>query len=296
MGSKVRLTFYAADAQQAREAATAAFARVAKLEKICSDYMPDSELTQLNRSTLHHASADLLEVVRRSLEFSKITSGAFDITTGHFTNLWRRSRRKLTLPTAEQLETARAVTGYDLVKLDVGASTITFAKPGMQLDLGGIAKGYAADAALGVLKQRGFGAAVVAVSGDLAVGDAPPDQPEGWPIKLRTFEAPEATDQLVTIRLKNCGVSTSGDLHQFAEIAGTRYSHIIDPASGLGLTRSIACSVIAADATSSDALATAACILGPDKALHLPAELRIVVCDGSEITTKTSAHWPSADH
>jgi len=268
MGTLFRITCYADSQAQAQGAADAAFQRVQALNAICSDYLPDSELIRLCRAGEMTASQDLLAVIQRSEELAKATDGAFDITVGHYANLWRRAKRKGVLPTSEHLTKAKLVTGWQQVRLDAKTRRITLAKPGMQLDLGGIAKGYAADAALQVLKTQGIACAVVAASGDLAIGDPPPNA-SGWEVKLRTFEAPEATDQLVTLRLKNCGVSTSGDLHQFIEIGGQRYSHIIDPSTGLGLTERRACSVIAPDCTTSDALATALCVLGTERGNEL---------------------------
>ena len=293
MGTMFRIELYATDPTAAEKASQLAFERIDQLEKTCSDYRPDSELTALNRSTEHHASADLFAVITRSQQISVISDGAFDITAGHLTNLWRRSKRKLALPTPEQLAKSRSLTDYRLIQLAPATRTVRLARPGMQLDLGGIAKGYAADEALKLLTQHGFPSAIVAASGDLAIGDAPPDQPQGWQIKVRTFEAPEATDRLLTLQLKNCGISTSGDIHQSVEINGQRYSHIVDPSTGLGLTRRISCSVIAQDATTSDANATAACILDPEKALKtLEGSLRLVTLTNGVSEVKTSPSWP----
>lgn len=293
MGTLFRLTFYAPE-NQASQAAEAAFARIAELERICSDYRTDSELTALNRTITHEASADLFAVMEKAQTVSSITDGAFDITCGHFSNLWRRAKRKKELPTPEQLAKVQPLTGWKLLELNPDGRTITLRKPGMQIDLGGIAKGYAADAALAVLKKHGITSAIVSASGDLAIGAPPPDQPQGWPVKLRTFEAAEDKDTLQELHLSHCGVSTSGDLHQFIEIAGRRYSHIIDPRTGLGLTNRIAATVIAQDAASSDAFATAACVLGDDEALVMvrnlgQIHLRVV----SPEETRTSPGWPS---
>jgi len=293
MGTLFRITCYADSQAQAQGAAETAFQRVQALNAICSDYLPDSELIRLCRVGELVVSPDLLDVIQRSLDFAKVSNGAFDITVGHYANLWRRAKRKGTLPTPDKLAKAKALTGWQYVQLDPKTKRIILAKPGMQLDLGGIAKGYAADEALKVLKARGIASAVVAASGDLAIGDAPPGE-QGWEVKLRTFEAPEATDKLTTLRLKNCGVSTSGDLHQFIEIGGQRYSHIIDPSTGLGLTERRACSVIAPDCTTSDALATALCVLGVDRGMallrtQLQVQARMIEF-GKEVSTTPG--WP----
>jgi thiamine biosynthesis lipoprotein len=268
MGSVFRISMYAASESEAKVASDAAFTRVEALNQICSDYLPDSELIQLCRAGEMKVSDDLLSVVERSQNLARLTDGAFDISVGHLTNLWRRSRRKAALPSDEQLHNALALTDWRSVTVDSEAKRITLKKPKMQLDLGGIAKGFAADAALQVLKLRGIHSAVVAASGDLAVGAAPPGE-RGWEVSIRTFEAPEETDKLIKLRLQHCGISTSGDLHQSIEIGGQRYSHIVDPKTGLGLTNRIACSVIASDATTSDGLATAMCVLGVEKGMKV---------------------------
>lgn len=266
MGTLFKVELFAQNEGTAREAVDAAFARVDALNQVCSDYLPDSELIRLCRAGSMEVSTDLFRVLSAAQAISQRTEGAFDITVGHMTNLWRRSKRKGTLPTAEQLANAKALTGWQKVSLAPKTRRVTLAKPGMQLDLGGIAKGYAADEALAVLKQKGITRAVVAASGDLAIGDAPPGE-TGWEVKLRTFAAADATEGQLQLRLANCGISTSGDLHQFVEIAGKRYSHIIDPATGLGLTRRIACTVIAPNAMTSDGTDNAVCVLGVERGL-----------------------------
>jgi thiamine biosynthesis lipoprotein len=137
----------------------------------------------------------------------------------------------------------------------------------MQLDLGGIAKGYAADEALRLLKGRGMPRALVAASGDIAIGDPPPGQ-RGWKIAISGMDA-DAVSATPTLLLKNCGVSTSGDTEQFIEIDHVRYSHIVDPRTGLGLTNRIQATIIAPHTTASDSLATTVCVLGPKRGLAL---------------------------
>jgi len=193
--------------------------------------------------------------------------GRLSITCGRYSQLWRRMKRKGVLPDAGQLLQSTCRHGMETSHHQPDHAANRLGKPGMQLDLGGIAKGFAADEALRVLQQQGITRAVVAASGDMAIGDAPPGE-IGWPITLRTFEAADGKDRLITVRLTHCGVSTSGDLHQSIEITGKHYSHIVDPGTGLGLTARIACSVIAPNATLSDALATAMCVLGVQRGLE----------------------------
>lgn len=271
MGSVFRIELYAGDEEAAERAVAAAFKRIEDINALASDYLPESELSRLNREPANKAvpvSADLFALLAKSQEIARQTDGAFDITVTYAVQHWRRARRQKQLPTAEQTKKAIAMTDWRALQLNAEARTVTKLKEGLLLDLGGIGKGYAADAALAVLKAHGITQALVAGSGDLAIGDPPPGK-EGWSIALRTFEKPEDQDTLVHVTLKNCGCSTSGDLHQYLELDGVRYSHIVDPRTGLGLTDRIACSLIAPDATTSDGLATALCVMGVEKGLAL---------------------------
>jgi thiamine biosynthesis lipoprotein len=135
----------------------------------------------------------------------------------------------------------------------------------MRLDLGGIAKGFAADEALRVLKGKGVTQALVAASGDIAIGDPPPDK-KGWVVGISAIDA-QHNETTTNVVLANAGISTSGDSEQFVEIEGKRYSHIVDPATGLGLTNRIQATVIARDATTTDAMATTVCVLGPKRGI-----------------------------
>ena len=259
MATKFRISMHAESREKAEKAADEAFTRVAALTAIFSDYEPNSELSKLNRAEPNvpfPASADLLNLVSRSLEISRLTDGAFDITCGHVTRLWRSMRTRKKLPPADRLAAARAAMDWKAVKVDATAGTITLTKPGMLLDAGGIAKGYAADTALRLLREKHhITRALVIAGGDIAVGDPPPGQ-EGWEIQLRI------ADITTSIRLKNAAVSTSGDRYQTTVIDGQSYAHIISPQTGLGLTDAVTCSVVAPDCTTSDSLATALCVLG----------------------------------
>jgi thiamine biosynthesis lipoprotein len=259
MGTVFRLSLYAPDAVSAEKAQIAAFARVKEIEHCASDYEPESELSILCRNSgSQKISADMRQLLTLGQQFAQQTSGAFDVTSGHLSQLWRRSKRRHTLPDDAHLQRALSLTGWQRVKLNEQGVSL---EHGTQLDLGGLAKGYAADAALLVLKEHGIVSAAVAASGDIAIGAAPPDS-KGWPVFLRAFETEVGQDKQIKLLLHDCGVSTSGDLFQFIEISGQRYSHIINPKVGLGLTQRIACSVVAPNAATSDALATAMCVLG----------------------------------
>jgi thiamine biosynthesis lipoprotein len=270
MGTLFRITMFAPDQAQAQGAAKAAFLRVADLENIMSDYQADSELMRLCAQPCLHpvpVSAELFDILCRARKISELSHGAFDVTVGPFVRLWRFSRKRLVLPTPEELAAARAAVGWQKLRLDARTRTVTLLVPNMRLDLGGLGKGYAADAALRVLKSRGITRALVAASGDIAIGDAPPGQ-RGWKIGISGMDG--GTNAPVrTLLLHNAATSTSGDTEQHIEIGGVRYSHIVDPATGLGMTNRIQATIVAPDATTTDSLDTTVCLLGVRQGLAL---------------------------
>jgi thiamine biosynthesis lipoprotein len=223
------------------------FGRIAELDERLSDYKPDSELNRLCRT--HNqavkVSDDLFRVLEASLKLSALTDGAFDVTIGPVTHLWRLGK-------TPDVETMSRV-GWRNVVLDRKRHTVELKVAGMQLDLGAIAKGYAADEALKTLRGLGVKKALVAVSGDIVAGDAPPGS-KGWRVKLEP-----AGEEIL---LRNAAVSTSGDSEQSREIGGVRYSHIIDPKTGLGLRSEIAVTVVARRGLDADPIATAVSVMG----------------------------------
>jgi thiamine biosynthesis lipoprotein len=283
MGTRFRIVLYAADKALAERAAKAAFARVADLNAIMSDYLPSSELTQLGNQFEKEVgppvpvSPDLFRVLDRSLEISRLSDGAFDVTVRPLVVLWRQARRTQKLPEPDELKAARALVGYQKIELDAKNKTVRLQTPGMRLDLGGIAKGDAADEMLKTLTAHGVKRALVAAGGDIAVGDPPPGA-EGWKIDIAPL--PGAKEKRVLL-LKNAAVSTSGDAEQFVVIDGVRYSHIVDPRTGLGLTGRRSVTVIAPRGIDADSLTKMASILPPDKAIaivdRLPAVAALII-------------------
>ncbi|MGH7193003.1 MAG: FAD:protein FMN transferase, partial [Candidatus Saccharimonadales bacterium] len=270
MGSPVKITLYASEERFANRAAEAAFARFAELDRVMSDYKADSELSRLSGTAgsgrAVAVSDDLWKVLDRARQVSEASEGAFDITVGPYVRLWRRARRSKEFPSAERLEEARGAVGYRLVRLDRPRQTAELLTPGMRLDLGGIAAGYAVDEALAVLARRGVTRALIDASGDVGAGDPPPGK-EGWTIGIAPLDATGPPSQYV--RLRNAAVTTSGDAFQHVVIDGRRYSHIVDPRTGLGLTEPSSVCVLAADCITADSLATAVSVLGPRDGLQL---------------------------
>ncbi|HKA06591.1 MAG TPA: FAD:protein FMN transferase, partial [Gemmataceae bacterium] len=269
MGTKVRIVLYAPDQSTADKAAKATFARVAELNRIMSDYLPDSELMRLCKKSEAkpagplRVSNDLFFVLTKAKEVSELSDGAFDVTIGPVVRLWRQARKDRQLPDEDERAAALKRVGYKHMVLDPKEKSVDLKIAGMLLDLGGIAKGYAADEALKVLAQNGITSALVAASGDIAVSAPPPGKP-GWRIDIAALPGAKRTRQLL---LKDMAVSTSGDAEQFVEIAGTRYSHIVDPRTGLGLTGRRSVTVVAPRGIESDSLTKLASILSPDEAI-----------------------------
>ncbi len=265
MGMPFRIVLYAPDQTQAAAAATAAFQRVTQLNAVLSDYDTDSELSRLSQTAGQgqtvKLSPDLWFILERAQSLARRTHGAFDATAGPYISLWRKARRTKELPSARSLALARETVGYGKLRLIPRDHTAQLMLTYMRLDLGGIAKGYALDEALKVLKQQGITRALVTGGGDMAVGEPPPGKP-GWRIEIAPLDVTNAPPKRFVL-LRNVGLATSGDLFQHVEINGKRYSHIVDPRTGLGLTDHSLVTVIAPTAITADSLATAVSVLGP---------------------------------
>jgi len=301
MGTDITIRLVAADRMVAEAAFKAAFARVATLEKVMSDYDAESEVSRLVLQSPMKAPAsislDLWRVLGRAREISQASDGAFDVSVGALSRLWRRARRQKKMPSADRLQQARKTIGYQGVVLGSERPTVQLKRAGVRLDLGGIGKGFAADEVLTQLKKMGFPIALVDAGGDLAIGAAPPGK-KGWRIGVAPLEADGPPSRF--LELSNCGIATSGDAWQFVEIEGRRYSHILDPHTGVGLTTRSSVTVIAADATAADGLASAVSVLGPSKGLALVAGFEgasalVVQAASPGVRTWKSCHFPGKE-
>jgi FAD:protein FMN transferase len=292
MGTTWRIVMYASASDAASAASRSAFARIAELDTRLSDYNPTSELRTLEQNATEQplpVSADLFRVLSAAQTLAAQTDGAFDVAVGTLTRLWRRARRLGELPPQKEIDAARAAAGHQHLELDAAARTVKLSA-GVQLDLGGIAKGYAADEALRCLRAKGVTRAFVAGGGDIAIGDPPPGSP-GW----RVDASPG------TVVLTHTGISTSGDTEQWLESGGVRYSHIIDPRTGGAMSGRRLVTVIAPNAITSDMLATAASVLALPEALRLieatpGTAARIGTPEGGlEMRWLTSSRWPRGE-
>lgn len=304
MGAPCRVVFYAPSEESANESARAVFERLARIEEALSDWVPSSETRQLPSLAAVQTTVgpDLATALSASLHYARMTDGAFDPSIGALTKRWRAARRDGRAPNAAELLTLRARCGWQQVQFDEAAHTYAARAPGLELDFGGIGQGIGADAALAVLRERGVTSALIDLSGDIAVSDAPPGR-TGWNIDL---DDPWHTK----LELANAAVTTSGDRFQHMDVAAdggtttaadggatTRRSHIIDPATGEPLTTRVEVVVVARTGVEADALATALSVMGPERGLALLAKLPSTSARWRYETERqpvvTSAGWPT---
>lgn len=290
MGALVKIKLFASNRRAAKAALLEAFGRIARLDTIFSDYKPESELNRICRFAAEHpvvVSPDLFRVLQSAQCLAKETDGAFDVTAGSLNRLWRDARRHRQLPDAQSVSRARDVCGYRKLELDAVNRTIKLGIRHMQLDLGGIGKGYAADEAIATLLQRGIRCALVNFSGELRFIGNPPGQ-MGWRIGLKWRNGTRG--QIRTVRLTNGAVSTSGGEEQHLCVDGVCYSHIVDPRTGWAVTEPITVSVVAPDGLQADSLSTAISVLGREMGASFIERTH----DAAAVTsseTETSAHF-----
>jgi len=257
MGTIFRIELYSPGKAQASEAAEAAFARAEELEQIMSDYRPGSEVMRLARQaggTPVPVSDDLYAVLAKSVWTSELSHGVFDVSIAPLVDVWREARKAGRVPTTAEIDKAKSLVDYRNIELDAAHHTVRLKRPGMKIDLGAIGKGYAADQMLAVLKARDIPRCMVVAGGEVVTGQPPPGKP-GWQVEVGTADAAEGKGYTLTLSME--AVSTSGDEHQFLELNGHRYSHVINPLTGWAIEGESSTSVIARDSTTADALATA---------------------------------------
>lgn len=288
MGTEFVIVLYAADSLLAHRAAKAAFARIDTLNQHLSDYLSDSELSRLSATAGTGqdvpVSDDLWGVLQEAQHWAGQTGGAFDVTVGPLTRLWRWAMRRNQLPPPDRLHAALEQTGYPYLVLDEQAQTVRLARPGMRLDLGGIAKGYAVDEALAVLLDFGLTRVLVDGGGDMRMADPPP-RSSGWPIALPTVGT-DGQRVMEEHTLAHAAAATSGATYRYLEVDSVRYSHILDPRTGLGMTTDRIVTVRASTGIQADALASALSVMPLTDGLALAEGLegvrvRIIEREGS---------------
>ena len=276
MASPFNIIFYADDSLKASTLAQQCFSLVDSFVFIFSDYIDSSELMKLSNSSgikakpvkVSPALFDILLLSKFAYEQSK---GTCDITVGPLVKLWRRARKTNKFPSDEMIKATRKLIGFDKVYIDTINKTVTLLTPGMQLDLGGIAQGYIAQKVLDFLTGQQIKSALINVSGDIVMSGAPPNT-NGWTVGINV---PETKDELLpkTLIMQNKAVTTSGDAYQFMEYNGKKYSHIVNPKTGYGITSQKNVTIIANDGTLADWLTKACSILPIKKAKRLANKL-----------------------
>jgi thiamine biosynthesis lipoprotein len=280
MGTFAHIIAVAKDTGTAKKCIRASMEEIHKVDDLMSDYKSDSEISRANKEAYEkpvQVSEPTFEVLQRSVEFSKMTDGAFDVTVGPLVALFRKAKETKVAPSEEQIAQAKLKVGFENLKLDSKNRTVQFSEKGMLLDLGGIAKGYAIDKAIEAAHRCGAVGAMVDIGGDVRCFGLPPKGREHWLIGLQdpnsAIEGMEGGGLRLVLKITNDAVATSGDYQQFVIIKGKRYSHIIDRRTGKSAESLSSVTIIADNATDADALATAVSVMGAEKGLALIEKL-----------------------
>lgn len=282
MGSTYSIAVYGDDRVRMEAAVDAAFDEVRRLDDLLSNYKPESEWSQVNRYAAERPvkiSPELFRLLSACLEYSRAGEGAFDITVGPLMKVWGFYKGSGHLPHRAEVQAALAKVGYRHILLDPAAQTARFDRPGVEMDPGGIGKGYAVDRMVDILKQNGVKIALVAGSGSSIYGmAAPPDELRGWRIDIK--DPWDASKSLTEVYLKDMSMSTSGSYEKFFRAEGRTYAHIMDPRTGYPAQGSISVSVVAPRTIDSEAWAKPYFVNGrPWAAKHRPKEFRVFFCE-----------------
>ena len=274
MDTTVRVTAVAVSEKDGQTAIKQAITAITNTEKLMSYYDAQSQLSALNKDGYKNpvkVSDELFYVISKSVEFNKLTDGAFDCTIAPVLDLWRAAAKTGIKPTAEQLAAAKAKTGCGKLVIDAQSKTIKFSVDGMKIDLGGIAKGYAVDKAIEAMMAAGAVGGLVDAGGDIRCFGIPPAGQNNWIIGLQNPETadPDGQDIVMKFAIDDMAITTSGDYYRFVVIDGEKISHIIDPKKSTSAKELCSVSVIAPDATTADALSTGVTVLGKDKGKEL---------------------------
>jgi thiamine biosynthesis lipoprotein len=264
MGTKFTIHLFATDERKAAEYFQLAFDEIERIEEVLSNYRPSSELSRINRRAAQEAvttDPEVFALLQLALDYSRRSDGAFDITVGPLLRAWGFFRGEGRYPSAEELAKARAVVGWQNVQLDSASRTVRFRVAGVELDPGGIGKGYAVDRVIGLLREAGVQSALVDAGSStmLALG-APPGE-DGWRVQIP--RPANRTQSVSSVLLRDNSLSTSGSYEKFFRLEGRTYCHIFDPRTGEPVQEMLQTTVIASDATTSDVLSTAMFVMGP---------------------------------
>jgi FAD:protein FMN transferase len=261
---------YGADAGSLPGILEEAFDEVDRIDRLMSHYKADSPLSRLNQEAARHAVAvdpELFDFIAEAMRYNRDSDGAFDITVGPLMKVWGFFRGEGRLPSGKELANARRHVGAAHVLLNRVTSSIRFDEAGVELDLGGIAKGYAVDRMVRLLREHHVSAALVDAGGSTIDGMGAPPGQEGWDVAIQDPLDPAKVAR--TVRLKDRALSVAGSSEKYFEVAGRRYSHIMDPRTGTPVQGVLSVAVLAASGTAGDALDDAFFVLGPKRSGRL---------------------------
>jgi thiamine biosynthesis lipoprotein len=282
MGATFTVALYGTNRAAMEAAIDGALAEAQRLDALLSNYRPESEWSAVNRGAGTKpvkVSAELFRLLSACLDYSRESDGAFDITVGPLMKIWGFYKSSGHLAPKSEVEAALGRIGYRHVHLDPAAQTVAFDVPGIELDPGGIGKGYAVDRMVEILKQRGAERALVAGSDSSIYGlGAPPDEPRGWEVGIR--DPKNSRRAVAQVFLKNMSLSTSGSYEKFFQADGRTYSHIVDPRTGYPAQGTVSVSVVTPRTIDSEAWAKPYFVNGREwTAAHRRAGFRVFLCE-----------------
>lgn len=290
MGSAYSVVVYGEDRTRMEEAVDAAFAEVQRLDQMLSNYKPESELSEINREAGQRPVAvtqEMFDLLAACVDYSRESDGAFDITVGPLMKVWGFYKGTGRLPHRAEIVGAMERVGYRNIVLDAAHRTVRFAKEGVELDPGGIGKGYAVDRMVEVLKQYGMQTALVSASGSSIYGLGAPPGEKGWKVEIR--DPKNEKKSVAEVYLKDESMSTSGNYEKFFRAEGRIYSHIMDPRTGWPAQGVLSVSAVTPRTIDSEAWTKPLFVNGRDWALkHKPAFLRAFYC---EDTPEQTCAW-----
>lgn len=252
-----------------KNAANIVFTEIKRIEDLLSKYNPDSEVAKLNQSGQLKVSPDTLYVLQKAKEFWQLSDGAFDITVGPLMDVWGFTDKKYNFPKEKEIKKTLKIVGFDKIIFNADDNMVKFKTPGMKIDLGGIAKGYALDCAVKKLKENRIKSCLINAGGQIYASGDKFGQP--WTVAVRS---PRKTMRLEDLKLKDESVATSGDYEQYFMHKNKRYSHIFNPKTGYPADSGVvSVTVISSDALTADALATSIFVLGKEKGLELAGRI-----------------------
>ncbi len=276
MGSPLNIIFYTTDSLEAEKLAAGCFLLTDSLNAIYSDYLPASELNRLSNTSgmdsFVKLSPQLYGIILTGKKAWELSDHNFDITIGSLSQLWRKARKTNTFPSTEEVTNAKSFVGLQNIIIDTITHSVKILKQGLQLDLGGIAKGDVAQKLVDYLRDKGVRHALVDAGGDIAMSEAPPNA-TGWKVAVNIPENGEAFLSK-NLLIQNKAVATSGDIYQYIVHNGRKYGHIINPKTGYGITSQRNVTVIADDGVTADWLASACSVLSLSEAKKIAGKLK----------------------